>query len=584
MKKPIVRRTVQNQLFSDVANIHPVLQRVYQARGVQSAEELQHDLGRLLPYQGLLGIKEAANCLAKAIAAQKSILIIGDFDTDGATSTALAVAALRSFGAERVDYLVPNRFEYGYGLTPEIVAVAIAKKQPNLIVTVDNGISSLAGVAAANGANIQTVITDHHLPGPELPAAAAIVNPQQMGDSFASKNLAGVGVIFYVMLALRSLLREEQWFLNNNIPEPNLGQLLDLVALGTVADLVALDHNNRILVQQGLQRIRAGKARLGIQALLAVAGRMPQRIVASDLGFFVAPRLNAAGRLADMSLGIECLLADDANRARDIATQLSILNEERRLIEQQMQQQAFNELRKIDIYKDIKTEKRAGVCLFDDKWHQGVIGLLASRIKDQIHRPTIVFAPGNSSDEIKGSARSIPGVHIRDVLDTIAVRHPGLIVKFGGHAMAAGLTLSRLNYASFCQVFNEEMQRNLDPNNLKGELYTDGELLAHEHCLELAQQLRAGGPWGQAFPEPIFDGKFGIVDQRIVGNKHLKLTLTPEGSNKQLDAIVFNIDVEKWPNYQAMQIHAAYRLDINEYLGRSNIQLVVEQVEVIANR
>lgn len=577
MKKNIVRREINVSLSADIANLHPVLQRVYAFRGIQSKHELEQDLVRLLPYENLLGISQAAICLANAIKTQQNILIIGDFDADGATSTAVAVSALRNFGAKNVDYLVPNRFEYGYGLTPEIVAVA-AKKNPHIIITVDNGISSNEGVAAANALGIKVIITDHHLPGKELPLAEAIVNPQQAGDRFASKNLAGVGVIFYVMLALRNELRTRQWFAEQNIPEPHMAHFLDLVTLGTVADLVPLDHNNRILVHQGLQRIRAGKARPGINALLAVAGRASQKLAASDLGFAVAPRLNAAGRLADMSLGIECLLSNDLNHARELATQLSVLNEERRLIEKEMQQQAFTELTKLKLNKNTISTT---ICLFDENWHQGVIGLLASRIKDAFHRPTIIFAPGNNDQELKGSARSIVGLHIRDLLDRIATRHSGLITKFGGHAMAAGLSIHRSNFKNFFEIFNLEAQQILDSEQLEGKLFSDGELKQEDFSVDLAKLLRDAGPWGQAFPEPVFDGKFKILNQRIVGTKHLKLTLVPETSSQQLDAIAFNVNVETWPNHQARHIHAAYRLDINEYLGRVNLQLIIEQLEVL---
>lgn len=577
MKKPIVRRTLPNYLFNDMPGVHPVLQRVYAARGIQSKKDLEQDLVRLLPYENLLNIHKAAICLADALKSQQNILVIGDFDADGATSTALTVSALRNFGGTNIDYLVPNRFEYGYGLTPEIVTVA-AKKNPQIIITVDNGISSYAGVKTANALGIQVIITDHHLPGPELPQATVIVNPQQQGDSFPSKNLAGVGVIFYVMLALRNELRMRDWFNAQSISEPNMGQFLDLVALGTVADLVPLDHNNRILTQQGLQRIRAGKARPGIQALVAVAGRQMQRLTANDLGFAVAPRLNAAGRLADMSLGVECLLAQDLNRARELATQLSVLNEERRFIEKDMQQQAFTELNKLALKKN---DLSAAICLFDENWHQGVIGLLASRVKDYFHRPVIIFAPGNNSQELKGSARSIAGLHIRDLLEMIATKHPDLITKFGGHAMAAGLSINRSDFKIFSEIFRSETKQILDPDQLEGKLFSDGELNQNDFSVDLAKQIREAGPWGQAFPEPIFDGKFKILNQRLVSAKHLKLTLVPQDTHKQLDAIAFNIDVKSWPNHQANHIYAAYRLDINEYLGRISLQLILEQLEIV---
>ena len=488
MKKVIVRRSAMTQ--DELEGIHPLLKRIYGLRGIKSRNEIEHDLINLTPFSQLLQIDAAVACLFEALQQQQNILIIGDFDADGATSSALAVSALRSFGAKNVSYLVPNRFEYGYGLTPEIVLVA-AQRQPHLIITVDNGISSCAGVAKANELGIKVLITDHHLPGNELPAAAAIVNPNQPGDLFPSKNLAGVGVIFYVMLALRSHLRANHWFAQQNIPEPNMGQFLDLVALGTVADVVVLDKNNRIFVQQGLQRIRAGKARLGIQALLEIAGRKQNNLTASDLGFAIAPRLNAAGRLDDMSLGIECLLCNDANLAREMAVQLDVLNRERQAIEADMQQQAQQALSRLHFDNTMAM----GLCLFDAAWHQGVIGILASRIKDQFNRPVIAFA-AIDNNEIKGSARSVSGIHIRDVLDAVATRHPGLITKFGGHAMAAGLSLPRDNFLTFSRAFDAEVQRLLNPDDLQGKIYSDGELAAEDFNLTTAGLLRDAGPVG----------------------------------------------------------------------------------------
>jgi single-stranded-DNA-specific exonuclease len=577
MKKNIVRRVLPIDILPLAEDFPPLLQRIYHARGVRSTTELDRGLDQLLPYQNLLGIEPAAECLAQAVMAQQHLMIIGDFDADGATSTALAVSALRSFGAKKINYLVPNRFEYGYGLTPEIVAVA-AQSKPDVIITVDNGISSHAGVLAAKSHGIKVVITDHHLPGNELPIADAIVNPCQKGDLFASKNLAGVGVIFYVMLALRTKLRDLNWFSSQGIAEPNMAQLLDLVALGTVADLVPLDRNNRILVHHGVQRIRAGKARPGIYALFAVAGRSHERLVAADLGYAIAPRLNAAGRLTDMSLGIECLLSSDQTTARKIAAQLDALNEERRLIEREMQQQAFAELKKVQHIYDKNTQLPLGICLFDEKWHQGVIGLLAARVKEHLHRPVIAFAPANT-DELKGSARSVSGLHIRDVLAAITARHPELIDKFGGHAMAAGLTLKRECYLAFCQAFDEEVRRHLSIDDLYGEIHSDGELATTDFCLEMAEQLREAGPWGQAFPEPVFDGRFKLVQQWIVGGKHLKLMLGFDDSARVLEAIAFNINLDHWPDHRLKHVHAAYRVDINEYLGRKNIQLILEQLE-----
>lgn len=577
MKKTINRRALPATLPLLTDDLHPVLHRIYAARGINSSQELERNLQQLLPYQDLLGIEAATQCLAQALMQQQNIMIIGDFDADGATSSALAVSALKTFGAKHVSFLVPNRFEYGYGLTPEIVAVALQSK-PDVIITVDNGISSNAGVAAAKAAGLKVVITDHHLPGAELPAADAIVNPQQVGDRFSSKNLAGVGVIFYVMLALRAELRARNWFAEQGIAEPNMAQFLDLVALGTVADLVQLDRNNRIMVHHGLQRIRAGKARAGIQALLSVAGRQAEKLAAADLGFAIGPRLNAAGRLDDMSLGIECLLCEDSNHARNLAVQLNSLNEERRLIERDMQQQAFAELMKIPQLQQNK-DLAIGLCLFDEKWHQGVIGLLASRVKDYVYRPVIVFAPGNTPEEIKGSARSIPGLHIRDVLDAVATQHPELISKFGGHAMAAGLTLERKHYAEFAKAFDKEVRKHLSHDDLRAEIWSDGELDARDFSLELATQLRDAGPWGQAFPEPLFDGRFKLVHQHLVGGRHLKMTLGVNNSAQTIEAIAFNVDTEVWPNHRLQTIYAAYRLDVNEYQGRRSVQLIVEQLE-----
>jgi single-stranded-DNA-specific exonuclease len=482
------------------------------------------------------------------------------------------VRALREMGASDIGYLVPNRFEFGYGLTPEIVAIA-AQREPNLIITVDNGISSVDGVAAAKARGIGVLITDHHLPGPRLPAADAIVNPNQPGDMFESKNLAGVGVAFYLMVALRAKLRAADWFSVNNLPEPKLAGLLDLVALGTVADLVSLDRNNRILVSQGLARTRAGLALPGIRALLHVAGRRAERLSAADLGFVVGPRLNAAGRLADMSLGIECLLTDDDSVALTIAAQLDGLNRERRAIEAQMQQQA---LVVIDALHLDGAQLPHGVCLYDPAWHQGVIGLVASRIKDRVHRPVIAFAPGNG-DEIKGSARSIPGLHIRDVLDAVAARHPGLLTRFGGHAMAAGLTLPRAHFERFRHAFDDEVRRQIGDDALQGKIWSDGELSDDDLSLDVAAALRDAGPWGQNFPEPLFDGVFEVVQRNVVGERHVKLGLRQHGQ-KRVEAIGFQLAPDgAAPEWE--HIRAAYRLDVNEYRGTRSLQLVLEHVE-----
>lgn len=572
----IKRRPFDNS-HEVIPNIHPVLQRIYCGRGIYCHTELERSLQHLIPYHQLKNIEQAVSHLTTALTKQQHIMIIGDFDADGATSTALAVSALQSLGAKHVSYLVPNRFIYGYGLTPEIVQEA-AKQQPDLIITVDNGIASHAGVAMAKSLNIPVLITDHHLPGSSLPEAIAIVNPNQPGDSFPSKNLAGVGVIFYLMLALRAHLRNIAWFKEKPIPEPNLAELLDLVALGTVADVVPLDKNNRILVHQGLLRIKAGQCRPGILALLEISKRIPARLTATDLGFALGPRLNAAGRLDDMSLGIACLLATDITKARTIAQTLDELNNERKAIETEMQQQAFTELNKLKLQTH---QLPYGLCLYEESWHQGVIGILASRIKDQLHRPIIAFAQ-TQEGELKGSARSVNGLHIRDALDAIATRHPGLISKFGGHAMAAGLSLSQHNFSAFSKAFDEEVRRHLSENDLRGELHTDGELAETELSLELAKLIRDAGPWGQAFPEPLFDGHFNIIEQRIVGGKHLKMVLTT--ANMQLlDAIAFNVNLEAWPNHRVQSILAAYRLDINEYNGRQRLQLIIEHLIPVTN-
>ncbi len=577
MNKTILRR--EFNLVENLSHLHPVLQRVYAARGIQSAEELDYRLQQLLHYQSLIGIEAASQCLGRAVMQQQRLLVVGDFDSDGATSSALAVSALRSFGAQHVDFLVPNRFEYGYGLTPEIVELALRTKQPDVIVTVDNGISSHEGVIVAKAAGLEVVITDHHLQAASLPVADAVVNPQQNGDQFPSKNLAGVGVIFYVMLALRHYLRSQDWFEKNNLAVPTMLQFLDLVALGTIADLVSLDRNNRLLVTQGLQWIKAGKARPGIYALLKLAKREVEYLVASDLSFSIAPRLNAAGRLADMSLGISCLLETDQNRAYELALQLSQLNEERRSIEATMKQEAFVILEKLIERKPLGR----GICLYDSRWHQGIIGLLASRLTERLHRPTIIFAAGHQAGELKGSARSIDGLHIRDLLETLAMRHPHLINKFGGHAMAAGLSLKKESFEEFTKLFQQECEQQLQPDILQAICYTDGELTQQELALELAELLRYdAGPWGQDFPEPLFEGGFRLLAQRLVGDKHLKMTLAhQDAGNKQIDAIAFNVNLSHWPNHRAERINARYRLGVNYYQGRKTLQLIVESLDVL---
>jgi len=554
------------------ADLHPVLRRIYLARQIASAHELEQSLDHLIPPSRLKGIDQASTLLAEALQRRRRILIVADFDADGATSCALAMRALRSLGARDVRYLVPNRFEYGYGLTPEIVAVA-AQQSPELIITVDNGISSLEGVAEARRRGIDVLVTDHHLPGATLPAATVIVNPNQPDDLFPSKNLAGVGVIFYVMLALRAHLRESGWFTQQNIHEPNFARLLDLVALGTVADVVPLDHNNRILVAQGLKRIQENSC-AGIAALLQVAGRSAQRVTAMDLGYFVGPRLNAAGRLTDMSLGIECLLTDDTAAAQAMARKLDDLNRERRSIEATMQEQALAAIASLHL----DTAKLpSGLCLFDESWHQGVVGLVASRIKEHTHRPVIAFAPVSDS-EVKGSARSVPGLHIRDALDAIAARHPHLLNRFGGHAMAAGLTLRRAHLEDFREAFDAEVSRHLSASDLQGKVISDGELASEELSLPVAELLRAAGPWGQGFPEPVFDGYFDVVSQRVVGEKHLKLTLRALHHAKPFEAIAFN-RAQEGQAATFTRIRTAYKLDVNEYQGYRSLQLIIEHLE-----
>lgn len=555
----------------DLGALPPLLTRLYAARGVQSAAELDKGLARLIPYQQLKGMEAAVDLLVLGLQQGQRMLIVGDFDADGATASTVGVLGLRMLGAAYVDYLVPNRFEYGYGLTPEIVAVAL-ERAPQLLITVDNGISSVEGVAAAKAAGLTVLVTDHHLPGAELPAADAIVNPNQPGCAFPSKALAGVGVMFYVLLALRARLREMGWFTAQR-PEPNLGELLDLVALGSVADVVPLDANNRILVHQGLARIRAGRARPGLRTILEVAGRDHRRITSTDLGFILGPRLNAAGRLDDMALGIECLLCEDEALARDMAVQLDQLNQDRKAIEQGMQREALAQL------KDLPLEDMPfGLCLFEPDWHQGVIGILASRMKERYHRPTIAFADAGDG-VLKGSARSVPGFHIRDALDAVAAKHPQLISKFGGHAMAAGLSLPQANFAAFAAAFDAEVRRQLCEDDLTGRLLSDGTLSIEEFHLPLAKELRNAGPWGQHFPEPLFHGVFQLVQQRVVGERHLKVVLKSECGSVQLDGIAFGVDREIWPNPTVRWVELAYKLDVNEYRGQESVQLLIAHIQ-----
>lgn len=579
MTAMIQRRSISNE--NDVsfsADLHPLLQRVFTARGAYTSDDIDLSMKALLSPTLMFGIDAAVDLIINNIENNSRILIVGDFDADGATSCALAVRVLEAMGHNDVRFMVPNRFEYGYGLTPEIVELAKLQK-PALIITVDNGISSIEGVAAARAANIDVLVTDHHLPAEQLPNANVIVNPNQRACNFPSKSLAGVGVIFYVMSAVRAGLRAKSWF-SDTRPEPNMADFLDLVALGTVADVVPLDKNNRILVEQGLRRIRSGKACAGIRALIEIAGRSAAKVTASDMGFALGPRLNAAGRLDDISIGIACLLTDDAMLARDIATELDSMNRDRRQIEAGMQLQAESALKLLEQVEG--TELPTGMCLFNEEWHQGVVGILASRIKERHHRPVICFALANDSvdcDELKGSARSIKGFHIRDALDAVAARHPGLIKKFGGHAMAAGLSLERNAFPLFEQAFNQEASRQLSEDDLQSRIISDGALHANDISIDNALLINYAQPWGQQFPEPLFDNEFTVVQQRLVGSKHLKLVLKANDSADIIDAIAFNIDLEKWPDDSAKKVTAAYRLDINRYRGRESVQLIIEYLE-----
>ncbi|MEX1032550.1 MAG: single-stranded-DNA-specific exonuclease RecJ [Cellvibrionaceae bacterium] len=577
-KKIIKRRTVDLSQARFQTSLPPVLERIYLARGIVDDDLLQMRLDRLHKPESFKGLDRAIELLVEALYQQQRVLVIGDFDADGATSCALSVLALQAMGLETVDYLVPNRFDYGYGLTPEIVAVAAGRK-PDILITVDNGISSVEGVAAAQARGIKVIVTDHHLPGEQIPAADAIVNPNQDDCEFPSKNLAGVGVIFYVMTGLRTALREKGWFSDKNIPEPNMADYLDLVAVGTVADVVPLDFNNRVLIHQGLQRIRAGRARLGIMALLEVAGRRHHSLVASDLGFVIGPRLNASGRLDDISLGIQCLLCDSAALAREMALELDDLNRDRKVIESGMQQEAVKALNELQLNDD--AELPWGLCLYDSRWHQGVIGILASRIKDRLHRPVIAFADGDNG-EIKGSARSIEGLHIRDALADVATQDPSLLSKFGGHAMAAGLSLAKGKFERFQALFDKVVRKKISETDLQAQLFSDGELNEEEMSLTLAQALRDAGPWGQHFPEPMFDGEFCLLQQRLVGEKHLKMVVScDEGSQVLFDAIAFNVDLSLWPNRDTRKVRLAYRLDVNEFRGKTNLQLMVDYLEAV---
>ena len=572
LNKKIINRDVPDGInLPD--SIHPVLKRIYASRNIKSSEDLDYSLGSLIPYEELSGVDDAVILLQEMITQKKRILIVADFDADGATSCALAIRGLTAMGAEDVIYVVPNRFEHGYGLSPKIVDVAL-DHDPDLIVTVDNGISSISGVEHAKKNGIKVLITDHHLPGDKLPSADVIINPQLKEDKFPSKNLAGVGVIFYILLALRAKLKAENWFDEKNIKYPNLANLLDLVALGTISDLVPLDKNNRTMVAHGLKLMRKNKSKVGILAILNQSGRQLSTLTSGDLSFAIAPRLNAAGRLTDMSLGIECLLTDDKENATEMAKKLNQLNIERRQIQDNMEEQAFTEFEKY--LQDTSKKIPHGICIYNQNWHQGVVGVLAAKIKEKFNRPVIVFAQ-ECQGILKGSARSITELHIKDVFDEIARLYPELILTFGGHAMAAGLTIEESQFDRFSDVFNKVVDRYISSDSLEDQCLTDGELSGDDFSLPLALAIQNAGPWGQSFPEPIFVGQFKILDKRVVGESHLKLKLQSRNNNT-LDAIAFNMTDDDWPS-KLEQIISTYRLGINNYRGHSQVQLFIEHIE-----
>ena len=554
------------------AELPALLDRLYRNRGVTDLDQVSVSTSQLIHYDKLHNSSLASTILAQAMQANKKICIIGDFDADGATSTAICMLAFEMFAYSNIDYLVPNRFDFGYGLSPEIVELAY-QQGAQVLITVDNGIACLAGVERAKSLGLTVVITDHHLPGEHLPAADVIVNPNQPSCNFESKNLAGVGVAFYVMLALKATLARLDWFSNKQITAPNLASLLDIVAIGTVADVVPLDRNNRILVHQGLQRIRSGKTRPGIKALLEIAQRDKHRISAVDLGFVIGPRLNAAGRLEDMSLGIECLICTNAQAARSIALQLDELNQARKTIETGMQEQAQVVLSKLSMQAQ---ELPSGLVLYDEDYHQGVIGIVAGRIKEKHNRPTIVFAK-DSGGLIKGSARSINGVHVRDLLENINSQNPGIITKFGGHAMAAGLTIEHSNLVSFKQAFEKAAKALMAHLPKQACVFSDGELSSSDINLQNAELLKLHIPWGQQFEEPMFDGIFNIRSQKIVGEKHLKMVVSSK--SQEFDAIAFNVDVNLWPNVQLNKVRLVYKLDVNVFRGNVSVQLLVDHLE-----
>ncbi|HEK2023680.1 single-stranded-DNA-specific exonuclease RecJ [Proteus mirabilis] len=570
--EPTLRRRVAKATALP-ESLDPLLRQIYANRGITSETQLERSLKGLLHYQDLNGIDVAISLLVEALKLQSRIVIVGDFDADGATSTALAIKALRQMGFQQVSYHIPNRFDDGYGLSPQVVH-DVAKKGVDLIITVDNGISSFEGVDVAHEYGIRVLVTDHHLPGHSLPQADAIINPNLADCAFLSKSLAGVGVTFYLMTALRAELEKQGWFTTQGLARPNMADYLDLVALGTVADVVPLDENNRIFVYEGLRRIRAGRCCAGIKALTEVSRKTLSQLVSSDLGFALGPRLNAAGRLDDMSVGVALLLTNDIGVAREIANELDGLNQTRREIEAGMQEEASTIFRQFITTQD---DLPNGLAIYHPQWHQGVVGILASRIKEKLHRPVIAFAPSGDG-LLKGSGRSIHGVHLRDALERLNTLNPGLMVKFGGHAMAAGLSLEEEKFPLFQCHFSALMAELVSAEQLQGVILTDGELSDSQLSLPIAEMLREAGPWGQAFPEPLFDGKFTLLQQRIVGSKHLKMMLQPINSHVMIDAIAFNVDVNIWPDNSIKTVELAYRLDVNEFRGQRNAQLLVEHI------
>lgn len=573
MKKLIKRREIP---VGNSVSTHPLLDRLYRARHIKNTKELDRTLKSMLNPNQLYGIEQAVNLLVEAYQQQQKIVIVGDFDADGATSTALSVLALRQLGFADVDYLVPNRFEQGYGLSIPVAEMAI-EKGVQLLMTVDNGVSSFDGVAFLKEKGIRVLVTDHHLPPETLPPADAIVNPNLSQCHFPSKSLAGVGVAFYLMLAVRAKFRELGIFTAET--QPNFTDLLDLVALGTIADVVPLDQNNRILAYQGLMRIRARRCRPGIIALAEVANRNVEQFTSSDLGFCIGPRLNAAGRLDNMSIGVELLLANEMSKARELALDLDELNQTRKEIEAGMKLEAIKICQNLTaLFKELPY----GITLYQPDWHQGVLGIVSSRVKDQYHRPVIAFTQ-DSEGILKGSARSIEGLHMRDVLERIHSQHPNIILKFGGHAMAAGLSIREEYFADFQHLFNQTIADWLDEEHLQGVIWTDGELNSNEFNLETAKLIKSVGTWGQGFPEPCFDGEFKILDQRAIGqNKnHLKMLLEPKQGGVLLDAIAFNIDTRLYPDLSIKQARLAYKLDINEFRGNRSLQLLVDYIEPI---